>query len=589
VTSTFFLLLLVGPAKDWRPPELHVAERVPVMDFAELKEIALEYVGRPYVSAGVGNPGFDCSGFTCRVFAEAGYAIPRVSRDQARSGREVPLEAIAPGDLLFFVQEPGSTRINHVAIYLGDGELIHAASGQGKVVISKLTQRWYRERFVAARRALPDPGTPPSEAPLKPPPEVASLELNEHDGADALPPMLRLPARIPDPSLGPELSDFGATSIGIRAAVATENGAFGAVIAPEAMLVIESIALELLLAAPIRFEPGEKPTLGELETFADWTRFIRTLSLGLRGADLELRLARLGDASLAGGFIVDHVQPGSDSSGVPGLSIDRSPLTFFFGYRDRSIELDALVDDVVGPGVSAAGMRFSLIPGLLRAGVAVATDQRAETASGGRRAINAAEVAIFADAIETHRWSVTAAALGAIDRARGTSGIGGALSVDAELRLARGGTKAISLAVKGSRLGDGFLDAIFGPTYFAARSLHLEALGEAGDRYGIGGELSLRFDSLVIGAGFHDAIDGHPLDRRAFALFELRDISVWDTRLFDLRLAYAIRGPWTASTRADVLHGALRLRLAQWLYAEAYLANAEAVEGGAGLVVAWIP
>src|SRR5262245_33702730 len=124
-------MLVPGRVEDWRPPELRVARRPPVIDAKELRAIAMSYLGRPYSSGGVGNPGFDCSGLTCRVFAESGYALPRVSRDQARAGREVELERIVPGDLLFFVDDPGDKRVSHVGMYLGNAEMVHAASGQG--------------------------------------------------------------------------------------------------------------------------------------------------------------------------------------------------------------------------------------------------------------------------------------------------------------------------------------------------------------------------------------------------------------------------------------------------------------------------
>ena len=109
-TASALLLsaLLLGPSSGeaWRPQELLVREGPPLKTFEELRDVALAYVGRPYEMGGVGSPAFDCSGFTCRVYAESGYAIPRVSRDQARAGIGVPLDRIAPGDLLFFSESP---------------------------------------------------------------------------------------------------------------------------------------------------------------------------------------------------------------------------------------------------------------------------------------------------------------------------------------------------------------------------------------------------------------------------------------------------------------------------------------------------
>jgi cell wall-associated NlpC family hydrolase len=92
--------------------------------------LALRLVGVPYVWGG-NDPatGLDCSGFTRLVYGELGVSLPRVSTDQARTGAPVSSLAEAkPGDLLAF-----GSPVDHVAIYLGDGRMVHAA-GTGKGV-----------------------------------------------------------------------------------------------------------------------------------------------------------------------------------------------------------------------------------------------------------------------------------------------------------------------------------------------------------------------------------------------------------------------------------------------------------------------
>jgi len=84
-------------------------------------------LGLPYVWGGDGPLDFDCSGLVQWSFAQAGVIMPRVAADQARTGPEVPISQLQPGDLLFYHTDPTApTYISHVAIYLGAGEMIQA-------------------------------------------------------------------------------------------------------------------------------------------------------------------------------------------------------------------------------------------------------------------------------------------------------------------------------------------------------------------------------------------------------------------------------------------------------------------------------
>jgi cell wall-associated NlpC family hydrolase len=88
---------------------------------------ALSRVGLPYVWGGSGPDVFDCSGLVQWSMRQAGIVMPRVAVDQARTGPQVPLADLQPGDLLFYHTDPTApTYISHVAIYLGNGLMLQA-------------------------------------------------------------------------------------------------------------------------------------------------------------------------------------------------------------------------------------------------------------------------------------------------------------------------------------------------------------------------------------------------------------------------------------------------------------------------------
>jgi cell wall-associated NlpC family hydrolase len=128
----------------------------PTAAAARVLETAHQYVGTPYTWGGnTPESGFDCSGFTKYVFARQGIRLPRTAREQARVGAGVPLDvgALLPGDLLLFA-EPNEA-VSHVAIYVGDGRIIHASSALGGVNYLDLGGdygAWYVQNMVAVRR-----------------------------------------------------------------------------------------------------------------------------------------------------------------------------------------------------------------------------------------------------------------------------------------------------------------------------------------------------------------------------------------------------------------------------------------------------
>jgi cell wall-associated NlpC family hydrolase len=99
----------------------------------ELIEYAKQFLGNPYVYGGTSlTNGTDCSGFTMRIYQHFGYSLSRTSRQQAHNGRRVSLSEIQPGDLLFYNH---GSQIGHVAIYIGNGQIIHASTERTGIII----------------------------------------------------------------------------------------------------------------------------------------------------------------------------------------------------------------------------------------------------------------------------------------------------------------------------------------------------------------------------------------------------------------------------------------------------------------------
>lgn len=108
---------------------------------------ALQFVGNPYVYGGTSlTNGTDCSGFTLSVYANFGYSLNRVSGDQASNGVAVSLDSLLPGDLLFYSN--GGSGIGHVALYIGNGQVVHASTPATGI---KISDYMYRTPITARR------------------------------------------------------------------------------------------------------------------------------------------------------------------------------------------------------------------------------------------------------------------------------------------------------------------------------------------------------------------------------------------------------------------------------------------------------
>lgn len=144
---TLLLLLLAACAgSSLKPdPENDAARRQIVLD-------ALGQVGRPYQYGGTSPAGFDCSGLVQYVYRLAGVQLPRTTREQHAYGRAVDIASAEPGDLLFY--SFGGHGIDHVAIYLGDDEAVHAPASGRSVIVAGVHLKYWQRHFVDARRVL---------------------------------------------------------------------------------------------------------------------------------------------------------------------------------------------------------------------------------------------------------------------------------------------------------------------------------------------------------------------------------------------------------------------------------------------------
>lgn len=106
----------------------------------ELCEYAKQFVGNPYVWGGTSlTKGADCSGFVLSVYKKFGVKLPHYSVSQSNSGTKISKDELQAGDLIFYADSSGT--INHVAIYLGGNQVIHASNPKSGIKISKYNYR----------------------------------------------------------------------------------------------------------------------------------------------------------------------------------------------------------------------------------------------------------------------------------------------------------------------------------------------------------------------------------------------------------------------------------------------------------------
>jgi cell wall-associated NlpC family hydrolase len=117
-------------------------------------EYALKLVGVGYQRGGVSpSTGFDCSGFVGHVFHQvAGLSLPHNALAISRQGKQIPVDELRPGDLVFYNTLKRS--FSHVGIYLGNQRFVHAPSRGRGVEVVNMTDKYWATRFNGARRVF---------------------------------------------------------------------------------------------------------------------------------------------------------------------------------------------------------------------------------------------------------------------------------------------------------------------------------------------------------------------------------------------------------------------------------------------------
>lgn len=136
-----------------RPTRGSVSTSPRARDISKVVSGAYEALGTKYVYAGTSKNGYDCSGLSYGIFKDKlGINLPRSSTAQSQAGKTVAKSDLIPGDLIFF--KTTSAPVGHVGIYIGDNLMIHASTGQRKVIITDINSAYYKARYVNSKRII---------------------------------------------------------------------------------------------------------------------------------------------------------------------------------------------------------------------------------------------------------------------------------------------------------------------------------------------------------------------------------------------------------------------------------------------------
>ena len=120
---------------------------------SRLRDVSDDYLGVRYTWGGTTPKGFDCSGYTQYIMDLVGITINRTALTQLQDGVVIAKKDLQCGDLVFFSNTSGRGFASHVAMYIGNGKIIHSGASTG-VVIADLNSNYYTEHYLCARRIV---------------------------------------------------------------------------------------------------------------------------------------------------------------------------------------------------------------------------------------------------------------------------------------------------------------------------------------------------------------------------------------------------------------------------------------------------
>jgi cell wall-associated NlpC family hydrolase len=137
-------------AQKWLTADLHADVADPGQELRDQIALeALQQIGVPYVWGGATPSGFDCSGLVMWLWAKHGFALPHFAASQFHMGPFITKGELRPGDLVFF------HHLGHVAIYIGNGWVVHAPHTGDWVRMERLSLGWFQATYVGATQPGP--------------------------------------------------------------------------------------------------------------------------------------------------------------------------------------------------------------------------------------------------------------------------------------------------------------------------------------------------------------------------------------------------------------------------------------------------